>query len=134
MDVEAHPRGPSNPNDRWQQPADLANKDLDQTIANYNSYSTDRMLNSYDILDKLKEGVGTAAVEADNGFRTALWMYKITFAVGVILIGAAFVSAYATGGSIVTVLFGSAGTLNLVAFFLKDPPQTSSKIELSLQN
>ena len=49
-------------------------------------------------------------------------MYKITFAVGVILIGAAFVSAYATGGSIVTVLFGSAGTLNLVAFFLKDPP------------
>ena len=47
MDVEAHPRGPSNPNDRWQQPADLANKDLDQTIANYNSYSTYRMLNSY---------------------------------------------------------------------------------------
>jgi hypothetical protein len=80
------------------------------------------MLNTYDILDKLKAGVGTAADDADNGFKIALWMYKITFAVGVILIGAAFVSAYATGGSVVTVLFGSAGTLNLVAFFLKDPP------------
>jgi hypothetical protein len=114
--------GASNPKDRWQQPADGAKEDLKQTIANYNSYSTYRMFNSYEILDRLKAGVGTAVEEADRGFRNASWMYKITFAVGIILIGAAFISAYATGGSIQTVLFGASGTLDIVAFFLKDPP------------
>lgn len=113
---------PLNPNDRWQQDAEGANKDLEKTIANYNSYSTYRMLNSYEILDRLKEGVGTAVEEADTGFRNAALMYKISFAVGIILIGAAFASAFVTGGSILTVLFGSAGTLDIVAFFLRDPP------------
>ncbi|MGB9371523.1 MAG: hypothetical protein WCB79_06325 [Halobacteriota archaeon] len=70
MDVGAHPDGSSNPKGRWQQPVELANKDLDQTIANYNSYSTYRMLNTSDILDKLKAGVGTAADDADTVSRS----------------------------------------------------------------
>jgi hypothetical protein len=94
---------------------------LEQFIANYNAESTRRMLDSIGIVDGLKKSASLAVGEADKGFALASTMYLVTFIFGLSLIVAAFVSAY-FNSTFATVLFGSAGTVQLVAFFLKNPP------------
>jgi len=98
-----------------------ANDLCERYISNYNLQSTKLMLDSLDTVNRLKEEVHNAVKKTDAGFDNASRMYLVTFIFGILLIIAAFISAI-FNSNIPTVLFGSAGTVQLVAFFFKNPP------------
>lgn len=79
------------------------------------------------LADRFKGSVKTSLDQIESGYRGAMWMYWLAFLTGVLLIITAVVFAFLKKESLLSIVFGSLGTLDLLAFFIMKPP-------LELQN
>jgi len=82
---------------------------------------------SVDLLKKLTNNVITVSDDIIQGLTDTRRMYLSIFILGIGLVLAALLFAVLTKTELFPLLFGSAGVLDLLAFFLKDPPQQLQK-------
>lgn len=87
----------------------------------------DEMVKSVDLLEKLKKNIKIVSNDIIQGLTDTRIMYLLTFSLGIGLVLAALVFAVFTNTELFPLFFGSAGVLDLLAFFLKDPPQQLQK-------
>jgi len=79
------------------------------------------------LAERFKVSVKTSLEQIEGGYRGAMWMYWLAFLTGVLLIITAVVFAIIKKENLLSIVFGSLGTLDLLVFFVMKPP-------LELQN
>ena len=89
---------------------------------------------SVDLLEKLKENIIIVSNDINQGLTDTRMMYWSMFILGIGLVLAALLFALLTKTELFPRLFGSAGVLDLLAFFLKDPPQQLQKSRANFGN
>lgn len=79
------------------------------------------------LAERFKESIKNSLEQIESGYRGSMWMYWIAFLTGILLIITAIVFAIAKDKNLLSIVFGSLGTLDLLVFFIMKPP-------LELQN
>lgn len=74
------------------------------------------------LADRFKESVKISLEQIESGYRGAMWMYWLAFLTGVLLVITAIVFAFMEKGQLLSIVFGSLGTLDLLTFFIMKPP------------
>jgi hypothetical protein len=92
----------------------------------------DEMTQLVDLLEKLKKNIEDVSDQIQNSFRDTRIMYWSIFILGIGLVLAAVPVAVLTKTELFSVLFGSVGVIDILAFFLKDPPQQLQKSRANL--
>jgi hypothetical protein len=76
---------------------------------------------------RFKESISTTLNQIEIGYKGAMWMYWLAFLTGILMIITAIVFAFVKEKNLMSIVFGSLGTLDLLVFFVMKPP-------LELQN
>jgi hypothetical protein len=83
------------------------------------------------VMSTMKDGLGKTIHQIDSAFSQTMWMYAISFYLGVALIIAAIVSAL-YGKQLLPMVLGGLGTANTLAFFFTKPPERLQSSRASL--
>lgn len=75
-----------------------------------------------DVIESYQESIAKTNRETINGFRSTMLMYQVSFYAGIALMVAAVVFAVVLRSSLFSIVFGSIGTLELLTFFIANPP------------
>lgn len=75
-----------------------------------------------DVIDSYQQSVSKTNRETVKGFSSTMLMYQVSFYAGIALIVAAVVFAVFLKSSLFSIVFGSIGTLELLTFFIANPP------------
>ncbi len=83
--------------------------------------------------DAFKKGLVETVEQIDAGFRSSMLMYKVAFYLGVCLIITSIVYAFIDRSSLLSIVFGSLGIMDILVFFITKPPQNiqSSRADLA---
>jgi hypothetical protein len=73
--------------------------------------------------DTFKKGLENTLKQIDDGYRSTMLMYKVSFYTGVILIGLSVLMAFQDGKSLLSIVFGGFGIANILFFFFAKPPK-----------
>jgi len=84
---------------------------------NFKQYKETLKVNS-----SYREGLSKTNEQTIRGFKQTMIMYNVSFYIGIALIVAAVVAAFVIKSSLFTIVFGSIGTLDLLTFFIANPP------------
>lgn len=76
-----------------------------------------------DLNNSFRDAMAATNRQTTQGFRHTMFMYSVSFYLGVVLIIAALIFAVVTRSPLFSILFGSLGSLNLLTFFIAKPPQ-----------
>lgn len=74
------------------------------------------------LADRFKESVKISLEQIENGYKGAMWMYWLAFLTGILLVITAIIFAFMEKGQLLSIVFGSLGTLDLLTFFIMKPP------------
>jgi hypothetical protein len=86
-----------------------------------------------DVFSALKTALSSNIRETTNAFVQTMWMYMISFYMGVALVLSAIVlGVLGKYGTVVPSLFGGLGTANIIAFFFTKPPERLQSSRASL--
>lgn len=96
---------------------------IDEYWKNVNTLALYQLHESQKIVDEMKCAMLATLRAARRGYATAMLMYELIFGLGVALIIAALGFGLVQGGSTLTILLTSAGTVNLLTFLVRDPPR-----------
>lgn len=69
-----------------------------------------------------REGLSKTNEQTIRGFKQTMVMYNVSFYIGIALIITAVIFAFFVKSSLFTIVFGSIGTLDLLTFFIANPP------------
>lgn len=83
------------------------------------------------VVSDMKNGLRDTIKQIDSAFKQTMWMYAVSFYLGVGLIIAATVSAF-YGKQLLPVVLGGLGTANTLAFFFTKPPERLQSSRASL--
>jgi hypothetical protein len=75
------------------------------------------------VAKQMKDGLTKTLEQIDKAFRSTMLMYQVSFYLGVALVIVATVAAFALKNPLLPAVFGSLGTLDVLAFFLKNPQE-----------
>jgi hypothetical protein len=90
------------------------------------------MEQSISLLRLLKANIKTVSTDIMEGFTDTRIMYWLLFILGIALVVIAVPVALYTNKDLFSLLFGSAGVIDILAFFLKDPPLQLQKSRANL--
>jgi hypothetical protein len=83
------------------------------------------------VIKSMKDGLTETVRQIDSAFRQTMWMYAVSFYLGVALIVAAIVSAWG-GRQLLPMVLGGLGTANTLTFFFTKPPERLQSSRASL--
>ena len=83
----------------------------------------DQQQSTADTAHAFKEGLQNSLNQIESGFLSSMLMYKIAFYLGVGLIVISVIYAIFDKSSLLPIIFGSVGTIDLLGFFITKPPQ-----------
>lgn len=98
-----------------------------QSLSSQVALGQESLSNTMALANRFKDSIKTSLDQIETGYKGAMWMYWIAFITGVIMILTAIVFAFVKEKNLLSIVFGSLGTLDLLVFFLVKPP-------LELQN
>jgi hypothetical protein len=81
-----------------------------------------RLDETMSVMSAMKDGLKVTVQQIDSAFTKTMWMYTISFYLGVALIVAAIAAAF-YGVKLLPIVMGSLGTANTLVFFLTNPPE-----------
>jgi len=84
---------------------------------NFKQYKETLKVNS-----SYREGLSKTNEHTIRGFKQTMIMYNVSFYIGIALLITAVFFAFFIKSSLFTILFGSIGTLDLLTFFIANPP------------
>jgi len=73
--------------------------------------------------ESFKSGLRNTVAQIERGFRSTMTMYEVAFYLGVVLILAAVVMAFLDNKSLLPIVFGSLGMVDVIAYFITKPPR-----------
>ena len=76
-----------------------------------------------EVNDSFRDGITEANKQTIRGFSYTMLMYQVAFYFGILMLLASLAFALITNRSLFPILFGSVGTLTILAFFITKPPQ-----------
>lgn len=112
--------------------ADNLSDDQKKRLNEINDKLLDEMSHSITLLDRLKKNIENVSNDISVSFGDTRIMYWSIFLLGVVLVIIAVPIALYTNKELFSLLFGSAGVIDILAFFLKDPPQQLQKSRTNL--
>ena len=84
------------------------------------------------VMTKLKEGLNDATDQIEKGFRRTGIMYTIVFVVGIGLLIVSVPYGIITGQPLLTAIFGTIGTADVLAFLIVKPPRDLERSRANL--
>ncbi len=103
-----------------------------QELNKINDFVLKETEQSIKLLEPLKQNVLSVSYDIGTSFRDTRVMYWVLFLLGVGLVVAAVPVALYTQKELFSLVFGSVGVIDIVTFFLKDPPQQLQKSRANL--
>jgi hypothetical protein len=91
----------------------------------------ERLDETMSVITAMKDGLRKTIDQIDRAFAYTMWMYIVSFLMGVALLGAAIWSAF-YGKNLLTLVLGGLGTANTLTFFLARPPERLQSSRASL--
>jgi hypothetical protein len=74
------------------------------------------------VIESYQHSLAKTNRETVTGFSSTMIMYQVSFYTGIAMIVAAIVFAFIIKSSLFSIVFGSIGTLDLLTFFIANPP------------
>jgi hypothetical protein len=84
------------------------------------------------VASELKNALKKTLKQIDVAFQSTMRMYQISFYLGVVLIVAAIIVAVTQKETLIPVVFGTLGILDVITFFLVKPPERLQSSRASL--
>lgn len=113
-------------------PGGMPSEDQKKRLDEINEKLLDEMSHSIALLERLKKNIEKVSNEISVSFGDTRIMYWSIFLLGIALVIIAVPVALYTNNELFSLLFGSAGVIDILAFFLKDPPQQLQKSRANL--
>jgi hypothetical protein len=85
-----------------------------------------------DVMSAMKVSLGRNVTQTDTAYGRTMWMYIISFYMGVAMIAAAIGFAWLGKEPLLSMVFGGLGTANTLTFFFTKPPERLQKSRASL--
>jgi hypothetical protein len=90
-----------------------------------------RLDETMDVVKAMKSGLKSTMAQIDHAFTYTMWMYIVSFFMGIALIAAAIWSAW-YGKNLLSIVLGGFGTANTLTFFFTRPPERLQSSRASL--
>lgn len=84
------------------------------------------------VASDLKTGLRKTLDQIDSAYRSTMLMYQVSFYLGILLIVAAVALAVTSKESLLPIVFGTLGTLDILTFFLVKPQEQLQSSRASL--
>lgn len=84
------------------------------------------------VVSAMKEGLKETMRQIDQAFNQTMWMYGVSFYMGVALIVTAIAAAFLGKQPLLPMVLGGLGTANTLTFFLTKPPERLQSSRASL--
>ena len=87
------------------------------------TFIANQLKSTSEIADAFKAGLKRTVEQIDSGFRSTMMMYMVAFYLGIGLIVFSVIFAIVMGETLLPIVFGGFGIVDVVGFFVKKPPQ-----------
>jgi hypothetical protein len=92
----------------------------------------DQLTETLAVASDLKTGLRKTLEQIDRAYRSTMLMYQVSFYLGILLILTAVVLAITSKESLLPIVFGTLGTLDILTFFLVKPQEQLQSSRASL--
>jgi hypothetical protein len=92
----------------------------------------DQLTETLAVASDLKTGLRKTLEQIDRAYRSTMLMYQVSFYLGILLILTALVLAITSKESLLPIVFGTLGTLDILTFFLVKPQEQLQSSRASL--